>query len=359
MISRTVRWGLVALAGFAFLASSTVDSPAMAQDAKAGKVDDKKPVEPKTAEQAVQLGLKAANEGKLDDALVLFQKGVKLDPKHRPSMLFVARVKMVQASAAQGKKQYELYKEAAKGMRELKAAYPKLDPMESQLFATCVYNEACAHSLEKNLDKSIAALKEAFAAGFTEIGQLEEDGDLANVRNHPDFAVLKKELVAKAAEAAKAKIKALLADNKPFPFDFELKNLDGKPVKLADFKGKVTIVDIWGTWCPPCRKEIPHFVELHKKLSDKGFAIVGINYEGGDDEKEDIKKIKAFNKENKVPYECLIGDEKTQKQVKDFQGYPTTLFLDRDGKVRAKLVGYTEMSELEALVSTLLDEAKP
>jgi hypothetical protein len=63
-----------------------------------------------------------------------------------------------------------------------------------------------------------------------------------------------------------------------------------------------------------------------------------------------------FVKENKIPYPCVIGDDKTQEQIPDFEGFPTTLFLDRAGKVRLKVVGYHSMADLDAIVSMLLDE---
>lgn len=58
---------------------------------------------------------------------------------------------------------------------------------------------------------------------------------------------------------------------------WELQDLDGKTVRLSDFKGKVVILDFWATWCPPCRAEIPGFIELQKKYQAQGLAIVGVS----------------------------------------------------------------------------------
>ena len=143
---------------------------------------------------------------------------------------------------------------------------------------------------------------------------------------------------------------------KSFPFDFELKDTDDKTVTLADYKGKVTIVNVWGTWCPPCRKEIPHFVDLYKEFKDKGLEIVGINCNEQGSRDQVKKKIKDFAKENKIEYKCVLNDEKTEDKIPGFQGYPTTLFLDRTGKVRLMLVGYTPKAKLEAIITTLLAE---
>jgi thiol-disulfide isomerase/thioredoxin len=148
----------------------------------------------------------------------------------------------------------------------------------------------------------------------------------------------------------------LLKENKTFPFDFTLPNVDGKKVSLADFRGKVVIVDFWGTWCPPCRQEIPHFVELLKKYEGKGLRVVGLNYERVP--KERIPQtISAFVKQHKIPYPCLIGDDATREKVEDFRAFPTTLFIDRQGIVRAKLEGLPDSpSQLEILATTLLEE---
>lgn len=118
-------------------------------------------------------------------------------------------------------------------------------------------------------------------------------------------------------------------------------------------------MDIWGTWCPPCRAEIPHFVELKKKYGDKGLEIVGLNYEGnGIPDDEARRTIKEFAAEHNINYTLALGDETTREKVPNFEGYPTTLFIDRQGKVRAKIVGFdpSGVGQMEELIVTLLDE---
>ena len=155
--------------------------------------------------------------------------------------------------------------------------------------------------------------------------------------------------------AAPAAPPAHAAAPQSFDFSFALPDLEGNTVSLANFKGKVVIVDVWGTWCPPCRMEIPHFVELQKKYRDAGLEIVGINYERvpADQWRDTIKK---FVEENGVTYTCVIGDAATQQSIPNFNAYPTTLFVDRAGKVRQTLVGAHELSVLEGIVGPLLAE---
>jgi thiol-disulfide isomerase/thioredoxin len=160
----------------------------------------------------------------------------------------------------------------------------------------------------------------------------------------------------KAAEEQK-KAREEIAKFKSFPFNFELPDIHGKRVSLRDYAGKVLIVDFWGTWCVPCKEEIPDFIELYKQYHNTGLDIVGISYEQEDDPAKAIRNVAEFVKKMEIPYACLMGDEKTEKQVPGLEGLPTTLFLDRTGKVRMMLDGRHERPELEAFMTVLLEEA--
>jgi thiol-disulfide isomerase/thioredoxin len=101
--------------------------------------------------------------------------------------------------------------------------------------------------------------------------------------------------------------------------------------------------------------EIPHFVKLKEKYGDD-LAIVGINYEDGDDEEKIKSTISQFAQDLNINYPCLLGDEATQAQVPDFGGFPTTLFIDRTGRVRLKALGLHPYEKLEAFVQELMAE---
>ena len=147
-----------------------------------------------------------------------------------------------------------------------------------------------------------------------------------------------------------------LASFRAFPFDFDSTTIEGESLRKSDFAGRVLIVDIWATWCPPCRAEIPSFVELQTKYEDQGLSIVGLNYERARTRDNAILTINEFRRTQPINYPLVLGDESLTGQIPDFSGFPTTLFIDGKGKVRMMLVGAHPRETLEAYVTTLLAE---
>ncbi len=131
--------------------------------------------------------------------------------------------------------------------------------------------------------------------------------------------------------------------------DFVLKDLEGKDVKLSDFKGKVMILDFWATWCPPCRKEIPHFKELYDKYKAQGLEIIGVALD-----QEGVSIVKPFAESNKINYICLIGNEKVVQDYGGIRGIPTTFVIDKNGNIYKKYIGYQEKEVFEKDIKDLL-----
>lgn len=147
-----------------------------------------------------------------------------------------------------------------------------------------------------------------------------------------------------------------LQRHRAYPFDFDLTSLGGQRLRLSQFAGRVLIVDIWATWCPPCRREIPHFVQLHQRYGDSGLSLVGINYERAGTEGQARQVIEAFRQRQPIPYPLALGTPSLRDQIPGFRGFPTTLMIDRTGRVRATLVGAQSLEYLETMARLLLDE---
>ena len=128
---------------------------------------------------------------------------------------------------------------------------------------------------------------------------------------------------------------------------FSLTDIDGKKVSLADFKGKVVILDFWATWCPPCRKEIPDFITIQKEYADRGVQIVGVAL-------DELPKVQAFARENGMTYPVLIGNDGVVAQYGGIEGIPTTFIIDRKGKIVERFEGFRPRSTFVEAITRLL-----
>lgn len=140
-----------------------------------------------------------------------------------------------------------------------------------------------------------------------------------------------------------------LALASPAP-DFTLQSLDGKTMRLSDFRGKAVLLNFWATWCGPCKIEMPWFVELQKQYAAQGFQIVGVAMD--DASKEDISK---FAKDMGVNYPILIGKESVGDEYGGVPALPETFLIGRDGKIVDKILGLRGKAEIEDAIKKALD----
>ncbi len=132
--------------------------------------------------------------------------------------------------------------------------------------------------------------------------------------------------------------------------------LDGKGIKLSDYEGKVVILNVWATWCGPCRKEIPEFVAMRKEFSAGDVEILGVTME---DERNTVEGVKEFVEEFGIDYRIAWADLDFYKTILS-PGYqiPQTYVLGRDGRVLYKFVGYNSQvgDHVRAIVNQSLGE---
>jgi thiol-disulfide isomerase/thioredoxin len=132
--------------------------------------------------------------------------------------------------------------------------------------------------------------------------------------------------------------------------DFSLESLEGKTMRLSDFRGKAVLLNFWATWCGPCKIEMPWFVELQQKYGSQGLQVVGVAMD--DASKEDIAK---FAKDMGVNYPVLIGKEAVGDSYGGIPALPETFFIGRDGKVVDKILGLRGKAEIEEAIKKALN----
>ena len=131
--------------------------------------------------------------------------------------------------------------------------------------------------------------------------------------------------------------------------NFSLKAQDGKVIELAKLKGKVVLLNFWATWCPPCRAEIPDFIEIYNSYKSKGFEIIGIALD-----EEGWSKVTPYIKEAKINYPVVIGTGKEIKQYGGIEAIPTSFIVDKNGFIAGKQVGLLSKDALEQKLKSLL-----
>jgi len=132
--------------------------------------------------------------------------------------------------------------------------------------------------------------------------------------------------------------------------ELTLKNADGATVRLADYKGKVVLLNFWATWCGPCKVEIPEFVDLYAQYKDRGFVILGVLSQ--DTPTQD--QLETFLRENKMQYPIVYSNEKLETAFGELIGLPTSFLISRDGSICAQQLGPVSKEAAERSIKALL-----
>jgi peroxiredoxin len=130
---------------------------------------------------------------------------------------------------------------------------------------------------------------------------------------------------------------------------FALKDVDGNLYSSERFAGKPTVINFFATWCPPCREEVPGFVEVYNRHKAEGFELIGIALES--DTKEDLAQ---FLMENRIAYRVLLGDLATARAYGGVSSIPATFFIGKDGQIKNVHVGYLSREDFDREVRKLL-----
>lgn len=138
--------------------------------------------------------------------------------------------------------------------------------------------------------------------------------------------------------------------------DFALRDLAGKTHSLASWHGKVVLLNFWATWCPPCRREIPLFIDLQRRYQKQGLQIVGISI-------DNPEAVARYWQEMKINYPLLIADETTYELMAAYGnrqgGLPYSVLITADGQIAGVKIGAYHRAELEAALKPHLHALNP
>ena len=146
---------------------------------------------------------------------------------------------------------------------------------------------------------------------------------------------------------------ALPAQQKTAAPNFTLTSLEGKSVRLSDYRGKFVLLNFWATWCGPCIAEIPRFSTWQTEFGSQGFQVLGVSMD--DDKPPVLKTARKFQ----LTYPIVMGDEHLGERYGGVLGLPVTYLISPEGKILARYQGETDLDQLEKRIATLLAARKP
>jgi thiol-disulfide isomerase/thioredoxin len=130
--------------------------------------------------------------------------------------------------------------------------------------------------------------------------------------------------------------------------DFTRNDLSGKPVHLADYQGKVVLLNFWATWCGPCLEEIPAFSHWQQQYGPAALQVIGVSMD------DDEKPVQLFLKKTPLAYPVVMGDTALAKLYGGVLGLPMTYLIDAHGRIVARYLGGTDLMAVEAKIKRLL-----
>ena len=133
--------------------------------------------------------------------------------------------------------------------------------------------------------------------------------------------------------------------------NFSWKDKDGKTIDFYSFKGKVTLVNFWATWCGPCKRELPDLIKLSKEMAEKNVKVIGISTDRGANVIEDLR---SFVADKGIPYQIVISNEDLEEAFGNVRVIPTTFLVDETGKITQTIVGMRSKEQFAEAILALL-----
>ncbi|MBI4603380.1 MAG: redoxin domain-containing protein [Planctomycetes bacterium] len=347
------------------------------------------------ATAAIAAGDKAKALDLLDDVLAL-EQGHRLASRDKARLLRgMGRYDEALAAISEGLKitaddTYLLEEKAwillEKG--ETKAALSVVDgALKSDLpLPGLRYQRAVIRTVLSDKEGALAALEDALEHGFLGHSIMEAEKRFEPIRREKRFeAVLDKIRDTLARSQAAAVAFQAHEEDRPLPevwaadyreqietlvgnvsrgkgedLEIDLTDVDGKPLRVADHKGKVVFVQVWGAWSEACRKMIPEILRLKEEYKDKGVVVLSLCYEPAavpGEEQEVVLNVKAFQRENKFDVPCAVIDKEYSALKLYVSGYPVTLLFGKEGKMHLRSYGFKAYHVLRGMADILLGTA--
>ena len=143
-------------------------------------------------------------------------------------------------------------------------------------------------------------------------------------------------------------------EDKKFP-EFSAKTVSGEDISSDVFKeSKLTVVNVWGSWCGPCVQEIPELQKLYESMKDKDVNVIGLAQDAG----TDLDAVKEIIDKNKVTYENIVREGATEDFVMSIMAFPTTFFVDSDRNIVGVIQGNRNLEAFTAAVEGVLEKLK-
>lgn len=131
--------------------------------------------------------------------------------------------------------------------------------------------------------------------------------------------------------------------------DFTLNDASGEPIKLSNYRGKVVLLNFWATWCPPCKVEIPWFVQFQRTYEDRGFVVLGVSLD-----ENGWESVRPYLTQNQITYPVMIGDGNLTARYGGVTSLPATFIIDRSGRIASAHLGLASKSEYVSGIEEVL-----
>jgi thiol-disulfide isomerase/thioredoxin len=134
------------------------------------------------------------------------------------------------------------------------------------------------------------------------------------------------------------------------PTQLKLKDIQGRYIRLSDYRGKVVLINFWATWCPPCRAEIPDLIRLQRDYRSRGLQVIGVTYPP-----QKLAEVRLFVRRANVNYPVGLGTKGTKLLFTPSETLPVTIVIGKDGRIRDIIEGILLPEEFEQKIKPMLE----